>query len=189
MRVVHLDARQLRTMAHPIRGRLLATLRADGPATATMLARALDTNTGATSYHLRQLADVGLVEEEPGRATGRERWWRAAHDMTSWQPADFDDDPDAAAAADWFQRFALRLLAEGADRWLAERHEYSVAWREAAGFSDYLLRLTPGRLRALLAEISDVVERHRIEAEPEGDADDAKDVLLSVAGFPRQADR
>jgi DNA-binding transcriptional ArsR family regulator len=189
MRVVQLNARQLRTMAHPIRARLLATLRGDGPATATMLARALDTNTGATSYHLRQLADVGLVEEEPGRATGRERWWRAAHDMSSWQPADFDHDPDAAAAADWFQRFGLRLLAEGADRWLAGRHEYSPAWREAAGFSDYLLRLTPARLRALFAEINDVVERHRIESEPERDADDAEDVLLAMSGFPRRAER
>jgi len=60
-REVHLDARQIRVLAHPLRFRLLGRLRLDGPATATGLARALETNTGATSYHLRQLADVGLV--------------------------------------------------------------------------------------------------------------------------------
>ena len=85
-------------LAHPLRMRLLGALRVNGPATATTLAELLGTNTGATSYHLRQLAEVGLVAEDPDRGTGRQRWWRAAHDVTNWEPTDFDDDPDARAA-------------------------------------------------------------------------------------------
>ena len=71
-------------LAHPLRLRLLGRLRTDGPATATALAEKLGTNTGATSYHLRQLAEVGLVAEDPDLGTGRQRWWRARHDVSSW---------------------------------------------------------------------------------------------------------
>src|ERR1035438_7930537 len=50
---VHLDSTALAVLAHPLRSRLLDELRISGPATATTLAAALHTNSGATSYHLR----------------------------------------------------------------------------------------------------------------------------------------
>ena len=74
-------------LAHPLRSRLLRALRVDGPATATALAATLGTNTGATSYHLRKLASVGLVDET-GEGRGRERWWRAATEMHGWSERD-----------------------------------------------------------------------------------------------------
>lgn len=70
------DAAALRALRHPLRKRIMRVLNRDGPATATSLARVLDENTGATSYHLRQLAAYGFVEEAPEHGTGRERWWR-----------------------------------------------------------------------------------------------------------------
>jgi DNA-binding transcriptional ArsR family regulator len=185
-RVVHLDRKQIRTLAHPLRVRLLGALRADGPATATKLAQVLGTNTGATSYHLRQLADAGLVVEEPDRATGRQRWWRAAHDSSSWRSGDFDDDPDASAASDWVQGYGLRFMTEEADHWLAARRSYPDAWRDAADFSDFLLELAPQRLRALNDELHAVVERYR-QAPPPSDGD-TEQVLVLLAGFPRIAD-
>ncbi|MFH5822537.1 ArsR/SmtB family transcription factor [Georgenia sp. AZ-5] len=89
---VRLDARALKVLAHPLRSRLLSALRLEGPATATALARALSTNTGATSYHLRRLAEAGLVEDT-GAGSGRERWWRAAHERHSFFPTDVQDSP------------------------------------------------------------------------------------------------
>ena len=74
------DIAGLRALSHPVRLRMLGLLRTEGPATATSLAQRLDLNTGATSYHLRQLAQHGFIEEDPERGTGRDRWWRAAHD-------------------------------------------------------------------------------------------------------------
>lgn len=71
------DPRALKALAHPLRQEILRRLRRDGVATATSLAAALGENTGATSYHLRQLAEHGFVEDVPERARGRERWWRA----------------------------------------------------------------------------------------------------------------
>lgn len=179
---VRLDHRQVRVLAHPLRLRLLGALRVDGPATATTLAAKLDTNTGATSYHLRQLAEVGLVVEDPDRATGRQRWWRAAHDVTDWEPTDFDDDPDARAAIEWIQGDQVRLLVEQAERWFAARQDWSPAWRDAAGMSDALLHLGPERLQALEAEVWQVLMRYREESVPE--EPDTQPVHVFLAAYP-----
>src|SRR3712207_2472805 len=96
--VKRLDARSLQALAHPLRMRLLGLLRVEGPATATQLAARVGESSGATSYHLRQLARHGFVEDEPARGNARERWWKASHRMTSWTTADFLDEPDAADA-------------------------------------------------------------------------------------------
>ncbi|MEH0974190.1 helix-turn-helix domain-containing protein [Micromonospora sp. CPCC 205546] len=182
-RAVRLDGRQVRVLAHPLRMRLLGTLRVDGPATATTLAAKLDTNTGATSYHLRQLAEVGLVTEDPDRGTVRQRWWRAAHDISNFEPTDFDDDPDARAAVQWIQADQVRLLAEQAERWMAAAHGYSAAWRDAAGMSDVLLTIGPTRLKALNGELWQLLQRYRDEPAP--DEPEAESVLFFLAAFPR----
>jgi DNA-binding transcriptional ArsR family regulator len=183
-RTVRLSGPQIRKLAHPLRARLLGALRLDGPATATTLARALDTNTGATSYHLRQLADVGLVLENAGQGEGRRRFWRAAHEASTWAPTDFDDDPDARAASDWIQDHQLRVLAELGEQWLSRQHEAAPAWREAADFSDAVLTLSPARLRALNDEIWQLITRYRRDETLAGE-DGAEQVLLFLAGFPR----
>ena len=181
--VVRLDSRQIRTLAHPLRARLLGALRTDGPATATALAQVLETNTGATSYHLRQLAEVGLVSEEPDRNTGRQRWWRATHQVSSWQPTSFDDDPDATAASDWMQTRQIRYLAEQAEGWISGQHDQPREWRDATVISDAILTLSPQRLRALNDDLDAVVERYRTEVSP--DEPGARRVLVYYAAFPR----
>src|SRR5262245_33640111 len=70
------EVRAVRALAHPLRLELLDMLRFDGPSTATLLARRTGESSGATSYHLRQLARYGYVEEAPATGGGRERWWR-----------------------------------------------------------------------------------------------------------------
>ena len=186
-RRVHLDNQQVRTLAHPLRMRLLGSLRVDGPATATALAEKLGTNTGATSYHLRQLAEVGLVTEDPDRGTSRQRWWQAAHDVSDFEPTDFDDDPDARAAVQWIQADQVRVMADLAERWLAVEHHQSQAWRDAAGMSDLVLPLDPARLRALDDELWAVLMRYRDEAAADGP--DVKPVHVFLAGFPRLDER
>ena len=180
---VHLDARQIRVIAHPLRAQLLGALRLDGPATATKLAGALGTNTGATSYHLRQLADAGLVAEDTAAGRGRERWWRAAHRSSSWQRDDFAGDPDATAAADWLDNFALRTLMDRAAAWQRVRGTESPEWREAAGFSDVLLTLNAKQLTSLADDVYAVIERHRLAAAAEP-APDARQVLVYLYGVP-----
>ncbi|PFG38450.1 ArsR family transcriptional regulator [Georgenia soli] len=166
-REARLDARAMKVLAHPLRTRLLGALRLEGPDTATGLARLLGTNSGATSYHLRRLADVGLVEET-GTGTGRQRVWRAAHDRHSWTTSAAGDDPDAVAANDWLQQDATRLAQERVSAWHAEKQSWPLPWRDVAGLSDYFLDLTPDRLAALLHDLDAVVERYRGETPGEG---------------------
>jgi DNA-binding transcriptional ArsR family regulator len=178
--VVRLDSRQLRVLAHPLRSRLLSALRLDGPATATGLAAAIGSNTGATSYHLRQLAAAGLVVEEAEQGHGRERWWRAAHDQHGWDSRDFADDPDDRAAATWLTEYQVRVFAEMIAEWVRDHYAHPPAWRDAAEVSDFGLTLPPDRLRALNDELRAVVDRYRAESTGDGEQ-----VLVFFAGFPR----
>ena len=57
------DLAALKALAQPRRQRMLQHLTLHGPATSATLARALGLNTGSTSYHLRELARYGFVEE------------------------------------------------------------------------------------------------------------------------------
>ncbi len=181
-RRVRIDGRQVRALAHPLRTRLLGALRTKGPATATGLAELLGTNTGATSYHLRQLAEVGLVVEEPDRGTGRQRWWRAAHDVTNWENTDFDDDPDARAAVEWIQAEQVRQFVEHAERWFAARDQWPPAWRDAFGMSDIFMTIPVTRLGELRTEVWQVLERYRAEAGPAEPG--AEQVQIFLATLP-----
>ena len=182
IRKVRLDAQSLKVLAHPLRARLLGALRLYGSATATGLAQRLGTNSGNTSYHLRKLAEVGLVEDAEGQGDGRDRWWRAAHDMTSWSETEFFDDPEASAAADWLVGFQIRANNRRTENWLEARHEWPREWVDASTISDYLLRLTPERARAMVDELEDIVSRYRLESDPGDPA--AKDVTAFVTVHP-----
>src|SRR5256886_16151225 len=68
------DPRALRAIAHPVRMRLVGLLRREGPLTATRAAELLGESSGTCSFHLRQLAPYGLVEEAGGgRGRGKPR--------------------------------------------------------------------------------------------------------------------
>lgn len=177
---LHLDAKALRVLAHPLRSRLLTSLRSDGPATATALAGVLDTNTGATSYHLRRLADVGLVDEtEQGR--GRERWWRASTPSHGWTERDVAGDPDAEAASDWLKRHYLRTFVERYEAWLDDAQGWPLEWRTAADSGDAMLHLTAARLGDFQAELTALIDRYR---DPSPDDPAARRIAVYHHTFP-----
>ena len=180
---VRLDSERLRALAHPLRLRLLGALRLYGPATATELARRLDTNSGQTSYHLRQLAEVGLIEDDPDHSTARDRYWRASHVMTSWTSQQFRDDPDDWAADTLLVGMAARQHAVWLDEALASRDDWDPAWLSASDVGDAQLHLTPSGLRALNDELLEVIERYRTQHQ-EHDAPDAEPVTVIYASFP-----
>src|ERR1700730_15563204 len=90
------DPRALRAYAHPVRMALVGLLRTEGPLTATRGAELLGESSGTCSFHLRQLARYGLVEEAGG-GTGREKPWRATTTSTAWD-ATGGGPPETAAA-------------------------------------------------------------------------------------------
>lgn len=157
---IWLTPESLRVLAHPLRSRLVGALRREGPATATDLAALLGTNSGATSYHLRKLESVGLVEDT-GDGDGKRRVWRASSEFTSWQPSDFVGDEDSESALHWLTRDYARHFAEQYDKWLDSSLSWPTAWQDACGQSDSMVLVTAEQLSAMRAEISEVVERYR----------------------------
>lgn len=153
---------------------MLGLLRSEGPATATSLAGVLGLNTGATSYHLRQLAEHGFIEEEVGRGNARDRWWRAVHESTVMSARDVDQEAEGG----YLQAVALmygEMLATAA----AERPFLPSDWNEAVTLSDWPLRLTPASARRLLEAIIEVIENT-----PE-DPDAQATYTIQLGAFPR----
>jgi DNA-binding transcriptional ArsR family regulator len=157
---VRLDPTSVKVLAHPLRSRLLSALRLGGPATATALASRLATNSGATSYHLRRLEEVGLVADT-GEGAGKRRLWAASADHTTFDPSDFAGDDDAEAAFGWLERDWLRHFTEKFGRWLDVRTSWPSAWGDAAGMNDTMLVVTAEQLAAMHAEVDEVIERYR----------------------------
>jgi predicted ArsR family transcriptional regulator len=162
---VHLDRAALAMLAHPLRSRLLDELRVGGPATATRLAATLHTNSGATSYHLRKLAQVTLVVDT-GKGNGRQRLWSAStqsrpRDSRPGDGRDDASDPDAQAAIGWLARDYLQLFNDRAEQWLDTQDRWPDDWREQVGLSDHLVQVTAGQLSALRGDLAEVLERYR----------------------------
>jgi DNA-binding transcriptional ArsR family regulator len=159
---VHLDRLALAVLAHPLRARLLDELRVSGPATATTLAAVLQTNSGATSYHLRKLAQVALVVDS-SKGSGRRRFWSASTQSRPRDegPSDGTDDPDGRAALAWLARDYLQHFTDRAEQWLDTQDRWPVDWRDQVGLSDHLVQVTAGQLSALRADLAEVLERYR----------------------------
>src|SRR5262245_56490931 len=149
------DPRALRALAHPVRIRLLGRLRREGPLTASEAGRRIGESSGSASYHLRQLARFGLVEEAPG-ARGRERPWRATALSTSWP--NVADTDELAEASELFERFVLTRYLERLERWLERRRTEPTDWQEAASYGDSLLYLTVDELAALRDDLQALAE-------------------------------
>src|SRR5215210_1122250 len=145
---ITLDAQAIKVLAHPLRSRVLSRLRTAGPATATDLAAALSTNTGATSYHLRKLESVELVTDT-GEGEGKRRLWRASTDFHSWTNSAFRDDDDASTALDWLQRDYVRQMAERAEHWLDAAADWPAEWVDVLGLNDTFVTVTPEQMRQL----------------------------------------
>lgn len=182
---VHLDSAQLTALAHPLRVRLLAALRVDGPSTATRLAERLSSNSGKTSYHLRRLAEVGLVSEDSALGDDRDRWWRAAHDITTWQPEEFDDDGDAAVAARWLMGHVARNYAIQVENWLATRDGWPEVWARSADMSDLRITLSAARLRDLNDELLAVANRYMLaETDTSAEPTETQPCTVIIQAFP-----
>ena len=95
------DLGTLKAIAHPLRMRLYRALFVARTATASQLAEQLDEAVSLVSYHLRKLAEHGLIEEaEAQSADGRERWWQPSSYGLSIRDEDVRGNPETAAASD-----------------------------------------------------------------------------------------
>ncbi|WP_218917447.1 winged helix-turn-helix domain-containing protein [Luteipulveratus mongoliensis] len=182
------DATALKALTHPVRLRMLGMLRIDGPATATQLAQRLDLNSGATSYHLRQLAQHGFIEEDDSKGSKRDRWWRAKHESTSFahDPAAPDADPDVEQASLAFTQAALSWQTSLAQQSVQEYAELPPEWRRTADHSDYTIPLTAEQAMALNRRLHEVLREVMEASPPLGEAipDDTELYTVLLHSFP-----
>ena len=179
------DPKALRALAHPVRLELVGLLRRFGPLTATRAAQLLGESSGSTSFHLRQLAKYGLVEEAGG-GKGRQRPWRATAMFTGWP--DVADSAELRAASGLLSGVIAERYFEQLMRWLDSRDEEPKAWQEAAHFGDTMLYVTAEELLELGREGQALMDRFlerqtRPELRPAG----ARLVTHLHLAFPTEA--
>lgn len=179
-----LDPASLKALAHPLRVELFRALMEE-PATASQLAERFGETSASTSYHLRQLARFGFIEDDPDRGNRRDRWWRAAVRGTSLdvRTEGIADDPPTAELARWFIRDILRRQWERAQQFVDNSERWGLDWSDATTFSDISAELTWQQLRDLRDELHAVIERHRVEPGQNPDAQ-ARPVRITVHTFP-----
>ncbi|WP_433128454.1 ArsR/SmtB family transcription factor [Micromonospora sp. CA-240977] len=163
------DPQVMRALAHPARIAIMEYLAArDGGGTATECAEVVGLSPSATSYHLRELAKFGLVEQAPSRGDARERVWRVASSGL-WVDAGRDAGPAARAAEQAVvEAYAARAMERVRD-WSRRAGDEPAEWYDNALFHDTLLLLTAEELaglnEAVLALLRPYQARRR-EADP-----------------------
>lgn len=185
VRRFEMDAPTLKVLAHPMRVEMLRILQLRKKASVTSLAAELSETTGATSYHLRQLARHGLVEQfevdEPGRGAGRkQQWWRMAVDEIHTTGFDFLADEDTREAASFLLRAYESDRRRRMANWFATAPQWPAAWQRASSDLTGQLELNAKQTRALADELAAVVNRHRQLKPGRG----ARTVEVQYAVFP-----
>lgn len=181
------DPRALRALAHPIRLSLLGLLRTEGPLTATRAGELLGESSASCSFHLRQLAKYGLVEEAGG-GHGRQRPWRATAMFTD--VPDVADSPEFAAASGQFRSMIAERYFDQVLRWLDARPDEPAEWQHAAQFGDTILYLSAAELSDLGDQVQALIDRYldrqlRSELRPPG----ARPVSYLHLAFPLLSQR
>ncbi|MFI7008021.1 ArsR/SmtB family transcription factor [Streptomyces sp. NPDC050145] len=180
------DLATLKAFGHPLRMRLYGALYMRGTATASHLAEDLDDGTAVSliSYHLRKLAEHGLIEPaEPEGADGRERWWKPAQEALRIDSSDFRDTPEGTAAHTALSRVMYEQRRDHYLRFLDQRAGWSADWQDAHDSSDFLARLTPEELKEMTAELHGVVDRY-VKAGKAADPEGRETVAVHLYAFP-----
>jgi DNA-binding transcriptional ArsR family regulator len=181
------DGAVLAALAHPLRVALLYQLNALGSRTASQCAQGLGETPANCSYHLRQLAKVGLVVRDEA-ADGRERPWRSVYTGLDLRPAVDDPDPEVVTAA----RATRAALANAeieeharlAREYLRLEQRVPKEWREAGTGASYSLRLTAEELAGLVKTL-DAAIRPYIGLTRADPPEDAQPVHLDLKAFLR----
>ena len=145
------DARTLRALAHPVRIALFEALTLHGPMTATEVGEVIGESATTCSFHLRQLAKYGFVEEAGG-GKGRARPWRMK--TIGMRFGNVSDDPETQIAAGVLGRLLRERQLGRYWTWRQTRSSYPVEWQEAAFDGEYLFHLTAQELAELNEEVA-----------------------------------
>jgi predicted transcriptional regulator len=151
------DPRELRALTHPVRLALLEVLAVEGSLTATKAAELIGESPTTCSFHFRQLAKYGFVEEAGG-GTGRNRPWKRVHIGMSFPET--GDDPEVAIAAESLTELFIDRALDRFEHWRRVRRSYPAEWQEASEVSELGMYVTPAELRELASEVLAILVRY-----------------------------
>ena len=164
---------------HPLRRALLELLAETGTVTSTEAAGRLGHSSGLCSFHLRQLARYGLIEEAP-HSGGRARPWRLRRTPPP-PPAETATGP---APEEGFGALARGLEDESYQRWLIQRDQAPQEWRADEAFSA-VVYLTPDERSAVAEAVRQSLANYRDrERNPSARPAEARPVALISRLFP-----
>jgi Helix-turn-helix domain len=152
------DPQSMRALTHPVRLALLEALQLEGQLTATQAGELIGEPPNTCSFHFRQLAKYGFVEEA-GPGPGRSRPWRLI--TYGMHFSDLHEDPDAAVAARELDRMRRERYVARMDAFFATRSDYPLPWQETTGGSHALLHVTPEELRSVDEQVMAILDRYQ----------------------------
>ncbi|WP_433430985.1 ArsR/SmtB family transcription factor [Nonomuraea sp. CA-141351] len=175
------DAAAMRAFAHPVRLALHELLLRAGAMTAADAGREVGISQALASYHLRQLAKYGFVEQAEARDE-RERPWKVTETVQDWD--DGATAEQAAARSLLEQVIAERALSRLVE-WQQHRQDEPGAWRRIGGVGNTYLYATPDEVTAVSAAIAELLGplMARVD-DPSARPGDARPVLLTQVVVP-----
>lgn len=146
---VELGAKGMRALAHPARLAILFHLQQHGRNTATGLSPHVGVSPSVASWHLRHLAEHGLVVDAAEQGPGRQRWWEA---VRGFRFAGIDEESSQAART--LQGTLEAVEGDIPGRWRAEVEPYlDTVWRRSAGRANTVILITADELQQLQADL------------------------------------
>ena len=170
---------------HPLRRRIFDYLLLYGTSQVTAISRALDSQVGSISHHLRMLERAGVAERVADQqGDKRTSWWKLARKSFTWSAEDFDDSPADALLAREAERTSFRQQIERLQRWYRRRRrgelpQYDGFNTESLGWA------TPEELADLSTRILQTAEQWRNEIDPE-DGQQRTPIFFFARAFPSE---
>jgi DNA-binding transcriptional ArsR family regulator len=158
------DPQAIRALAHPLRLDLLEVLAAHGTSTAAQCGRVLGVPQANCSFHLRQLAKYGYVEEAGAGTDRRERQWRLA---TERPVIRVDSEGDQLLRRE-VEHVVVDREVEAIRAYSERESEEDEPWRGSLGMATALLAVTPEEATELRARWRALLEPYLGRAAAEG---------------------
>src|ERR1700722_4472239 len=144
------DPKTLRALTHPVRLALLEALALEGPLTATAAGELIGESPTTCSFHFRQLAKYGFVEEADS-GPGRLRPWKLV--SVGMKFSDVTDDPEMSVAAKSLERMVFDRAMSRFSSFIATKASFPKEWQEAAQSSVSILWVTPAELETVTRKV------------------------------------
>ncbi len=150
------DPKTLRALTHPVRLALLEALALEGPLTATAAGELIAESPTTCSFHFRQLAKYGFVEEAEA-GPGRLRPWKLVD--VGMRFSDVTENPEMSVAAKSLERMVFDRAMGRLSTYIATKASFPKVWQEASENIESILWVTPTELDEVTQDVLGILNR------------------------------